>query len=382
VLQSGGEGLLIGGGTGILGHMVAPRSLLGRLTYGVGTSTGMAWVSGADADAIFREGLMGGAFSLGGGHGRQQQGAEWSPWSGKSGPALRLGTGSADPIPGRTPHGETVQIGGNGLPDYGGPIVRLVGPDQAPGAGANRAAPAPGEQLSLFDFTPAPAAQGETTTSPHPPAATAGDGFVFLPESTLMAPRQLSVFDMKPSVRGPAQAKGQRAAEWNRLMEFLYKFQPKPNATYEMNGVSYTHDAEGRVVRVTSDKNMMGTKEWVEGMAPTRWPSVYESYPGKTPGYDYGHVGGINAFGGNDILIQNRGGYPQEATFNRTGEWAVAEGRLFSAAYELQMKGQPFLKVAEVRNFVNGVPSEWRAHVESNGKIVYDSGWLKAPTPP
>jgi hypothetical protein len=51
------------------------------------------------------------------------------------------------------------------------------------------------------------------------------------------------------------------------------------------------------------------------------------------------------------------------------------------AVHELQTASKPFHKVAEVRNFIKGVPTEWRIYVESEGKIVYDSGWLQAPKP-
>ena len=154
-------------------------------------------------------------------------------------------------------------------------------------------------------------------------------------------------------------------------MAFLYDFEPQAGTTYNLGGVSYSFDLDRRLVKVSTDKVVRGV----------RWDYVNRAYPQKIPGFDYGHVGGIEAFGTNDILLQTRGGFPQAAAMNRVGAWRVAEEASNGIVFRLQSLGLEFNKVAEVRNFVNGVPSEWRLYVESAGSLVFDSGWLKANLP-
>jgi hypothetical protein len=290
--------------------------------------------------------------------------------SGRSSPFMVPELGAS-----RAPSGgnwRTVDFGGTGLPDYGIPKLRIGEPPvsanpqaAAPGSMASPATkPSPSGQLSLFDLGPPTVAQ--TPQAPIEPKAPAADpNFVYETEGGFMVPRQTSLLDIRPSVRGGTNR------TWYPLMKFIFHFEPKANSTHEMNGVSYRYDSEKRLVRVSSDKNMKGE----------RFESSYKDEYPKIPGFDYGHVGSVKEFGTKDVLLGPRGGFPQEANFNRSGAWRVAEERVFVAACQLEGQGKPFLKVAEVRNFVDGVPSEWRAYVESEGKLVYDSGWLKAPMP-
>jgi hypothetical protein len=199
------------------------------------------------------------------------------------------------------------------------------------------------------------------------------ENFILAKDSTSSyVPRQTSLFDLDPKFRFSRKKSTAKTAEWNNLMEFLYKFEPKAGQTYEMNGVLYTYDSDRRLVEVATNKSMEGA----------RWTRIYKKYPQKIPGYDYGHVGGIKEFGTNDLLVQLHGGFPQEAVFNETGTWRRAEDAAGVADLGLRTEGLPFEKIAEVRNFVNGIPSEWRIYVKSGDRIVYDSQWLKAPMPP
>jgi hypothetical protein len=235
-------------------------------------------------------------------------------------------------------------------------------------------------QLSLFGEDVLPlasnlevAAEQGRTAAAATRGASVAENFVPVEKgSELIVPRQLSLYDIEPALRPSALKGTAKVAEWNKLMEFLYKFEPAAGQTYEMNGVLYTYDAERRLVRVVADKNMIGA----------RWPGIYKKYPQQIPGYDYGHVGGVKDFGTNDLLTQIHGGFPQEAVFNQTGAWKVAEDAAGVATFSLQRQGLAFEKIAEVRNFVNGIPSEWRIYVKSGDRIVFDSQWLKAPMPP
>jgi hypothetical protein len=235
-------------------------------------------------------------------------------------------------------------------------------------------------QLSLFGEDVLPLASNVEVVAEQERAvvtaarnANVAENFVPVEEgSELMVPRQLSLYDIRPALRTSALKGSAKVAEWNRLMEFLYKFEPAAGQTYEMNGVLYVYDSERRLVRVVADKNMLGS----------RWPGIYKKFPQQIPGYDYGHVGGVKDFGTNDLLTQIHGGFLQEAAFNQTGAWKVAEDAAGVAAFNLQSQGLPFEKIAEVRNFVNGIPSEWRIYVKSGDGIVFDSQWLKAPMPP
>ncbi len=241
------------------------------------------------------------------------------------------------------------------------------------------AAPVP-EQLTLFDLgaptnKPVPAAPDAPTSIPYL------DDPAFVPRfegDTARVPRQLSLYDMRPSVRGSGATGQGPNRTWNNLMKFMFKFQPAPNATYEINGNRYSFDAEGRLTEVTSDKNMAPFNRPEES---GRWERGYDDAR-KIPGYDFGHLGGVETFGNNDMLMQSHGGFPQEAAFNRTGPWRQAEQGLINAARGLQAQGKTFTKSVQVRNFVDGVPSEWRACVVSEGATAYDSGWLSAPLPP
>jgi hypothetical protein len=73
ILRGGGTGLLVGGGMGGLGRAIAPTSVIGRVGLGAGGGAGLAWLSGSDSDAIFQQGVMGGAFALGGAFGERGQ---------------------------------------------------------------------------------------------------------------------------------------------------------------------------------------------------------------------------------------------------------------------------------------------------------------------
>jgi hypothetical protein len=218
----------------------------------------------------------------------------------------------------------------------------------------------------------------------RPPTPASGmDDPAFAPRfegDSLRVPRQLSLYDILPSMRGSGRTDSRAKASWNALMKSMYKFEPKPNTTYENNGSRYSFDADGRLVQVSSDKNMAPFNRHEVMGKDNRVPSAYRDAP-TLPGHDFGHVGSIETFGHNDFLLQAHGGFPQESTFNQEGEWRKAEQRVFSTALQLHEQGKPFLKVAQVRNFVNGVPTEWRAYVESEGQMAYDSGWLKASTP-
>jgi hypothetical protein len=231
-----------------------------------------------------------------------------------------------------------------------------------------------GEEAPTFGYRPPPILE-EPFPSPitnTPPPQVLPEEFVNV-DGTVY-PRQLSLYDIHPAIRGPGKApmySNARTAEWNKLMLFLYDFTPQAGETYEMNGILYSFDAEKRLVRVATDKQMMGL----------RVPKVASTFPNMPPGYDYGHVGAVKAFGTHDYLIQQYGGFPQEAIFNRSGAWRTAEDAMNSTALGLQAEGKPFVKVAEVRNFVNGIPSEWRLSVTSGGREVYNSGWLEAPVP-
>jgi hypothetical protein len=231
-----------------------------------------------------------------------------------------------------------------------------------------------GEEAPTLGYRPPPVLE-EPFPSPianTPPPQVLPEEFVNVDGNVY--PRQLSLHDIHPAIRGPGKApmySNARTAEWNKLMLFLYDFTPRAGETYEMNGILYSFDAEKRLVRVATDKQMMGL----------RVPKVASTFPNMPPGYDYGHVGAVKAFGTNDYLIQQYGGFPQEAIFNREGAWRIAEDAMNSKALALQAEGKPFVKVAEVRNFVNGIPSEWRLSVTSGGQEVFNSGWLKAPAP-
>ena len=65
---------------GFMGRVANPRSLVTRVGFGSGGSAGAAWLSGADSDQIFREALLGGAFSFGGVHGEQLGRTTRSRW--------------------------------------------------------------------------------------------------------------------------------------------------------------------------------------------------------------------------------------------------------------------------------------------------------------
>ncbi|MGB9370104.1 MAG: DUF4157 domain-containing protein [Xanthobacteraceae bacterium] len=198
------------------------------------------------------------------------------------------------------------------------------------------------------------------------------ENFILKKDTSSLLPRQTSLFDLSREWRSNQLNKRANVGEFNNLMEFLYKFEPKAGQTYEMNGVLYTYDADRRLIRVATDKSMVGA----------RWARIYQKHPQKIPGYDYGHVGGIKDFGTNDLLTQIHGGFPQQAAFNRTGLWRIVENRSGIVVAGLKDAGLPFEKIAEVRNFVNGIPSEWRIYVKSGDRIVYDSQWLTAPLPP
>ncbi|SEE85141.1 protein of unknown function [Rhizobiales bacterium GAS191] len=239
-------------------------------------------------------------------------------------------------------------------------------------------APSFGYRLTPPSFEPFPVEGSVPSLAPSAPVSlnpalgTLAEDFV--PEfegSNTLVPRQLSLFDIRPALRGAGRTGPQYSAEWNKLLEYLYAFEPRPGETYQIGGVSYSFDSEKRLVKVATDKVVRGV----------RWDYVNRAYPQKIPGFDYGHVGGIEAFGTNDILLQTRGGFPQAAFMNRSGAWRIAEQQSNSVVFDLQNRGLGFNKVAEVREFVNGVPTEWRLYVESGSNIVYDSGWLKAPQP-
>jgi hypothetical protein len=240
----------------------------------------------------------------------------------------------------------------------------------------------PSGQLSLFGdaetaFATAPKVGliGEESADALQGARGYSDLENFIPkkkDTNSYIPRQTSLFDLDPKFRVSRMKSTAKTTEWFNLMEFLYKFEPKAGQTYEMNGVLYTYDSDRRLVRVATNKDMVGD----------RWRRIYKKYPQKIPGYDYGHVGGVKDFGTNDLLTQIHGGFPQEAVFNQTGAWKVAEKDARIAASNLKTEGLPFEKIAEVRNFVNGIPSEWRIYVKSGDRIVFDSQWLKAPMPP
>jgi hypothetical protein len=282
--------------------------------------------------------------------------------------------GAADP---RVPTYNTWKPGGTGLPTYELPRFRLSMPGDPT---VNPSVAAPDPQLRLFDLGP------PTNAAPAPvdtvPRFNPVDDPAFAPRfegDSLRVPRQLSLYDIRPSMRGSGKTGNAASREWNNLMKFLYKFEPKPNSTLEINGNRYSFDAEGRLVEVTSDKNMASFNRPEE--AP-RWERGYADAR-KIAGYDYGHVAGVESFGNNDMLLQERGGFPQEANFNRTGAWRQAEAALTNTALRLQADGKVFRKTVQVRNFVDGVPSEWRAMVTVEGAAVpeYDSGWLSAPMP-
>ena len=251
------------------------------------------------------------------------------------------------------------------------------------------AAQPPSGQMSLFDLGSPNAAP--SVAVPKPPIALGVNDPAFAPRfqegdvvDSLRAPRQLSLYDILPEQRGgknptSAAAKG----KWNRLMKFLYHFEPKPNTAYEINGNTYHFDGEGRLVKVTSDKNMsaFGRAEF-ETRGDERIPMAYADAP-KAAGYDFGHVGGLKTFGNNDFLLQEHGGYLQQRTINQQGgAWFKAEAEVRSTALQLQSEGKPFQKVAEVGGFIDGVPTQWRIYLKSEGRIVAGSEEWITQAPP
>lgn len=184
--------------------------------------------------------------------------------------------------------------------------------------------------------------------------------------SPTMQPRQLEFFNLK---RPPSGSK----IKWNKFLRDLYAFKPPQGGGIVKIGEQLvTFDEQGNPIQVMTNRSMEGTR--VEYFA--------KNYPQRIKGFDFGHLGGRSEFGTNDWLSQFHGGFPMEAAFNRTGGWAIAEGKSGVAAHQLFEQGLPFLKVAQARGFVNGVPSEVRIYVESARNMVYDSDWMKAPLPP
>jgi len=250
--------------------------------------------------------------------------------------------------------------------------------------------PAPSGQLSLFDL-------GLPMTAPAvaaAPNATPTLGYndpAFAPRysegdlvDTLRVPRQLSLYDILPAQRGGNKPTSPAAkAKWNRLMKFIFQISPKPNSVLEINGNQYHFDNQARLVKVTSDKNMAAFNRYeVESSKDERIPMAYGGAP-KAPGYDFGHLGGLKTFGSNDFYLQERGGYLQERALNQSGAWSVAESAVRSKAYELQLQGKPFQKVAEVGEFVDNVPTKWRIYLESEGRVVAGSReWITQSPPP
>ena len=249
---------------------------------------------------------------------------------------------------------------------------------------------APSGQLSLFDL-------GLPMTAPAvaaAPNATPTLGYndpAFAPRysegdlvDTLRVPRQLSLYDILPAQRGGNKPTSPAAkAKWNRLMKFIFQISPKPNSVLEINGNQYHFDNQARLVKVTSDKNMAAFNRYVvESSKDERIPMAYGGAP-KAPGYDFGHLGGLKTFGSNDFYLQERGGYLQERALNQSGAWSVAESAVRSKAYELQLQGKPFQKVAEVGEFVDNVPTKWRIYLESEGRVVAGSReWITQSPPP
>ncbi|MDR3698742.1 MAG: DUF4157 domain-containing protein [Candidatus Sulfopaludibacter sp.] len=68
---AGGQGLLLGGATGLVGRGLSLKSLPLRIGFDVTTGAGIAYVSGASPDEVYRQGLLSTSLGLAGGLGEK-----------------------------------------------------------------------------------------------------------------------------------------------------------------------------------------------------------------------------------------------------------------------------------------------------------------------
>jgi hypothetical protein len=78
-LQAGGEGFLTGGGLGLVGRGFGFKSLPSRVSLDVGTSVVLSYLSGADQNEMYRQGLIAFGLGLGGALGERAFGAAPGP---------------------------------------------------------------------------------------------------------------------------------------------------------------------------------------------------------------------------------------------------------------------------------------------------------------
>ncbi len=162
-------------------------------------------------------------------------------------------------------------------------------------------------------------------------------------------------------------------AEWRRQGP---PFNPPVGGGTVMIGPrTYQYNAAGDLEEATTTELTLGVRD----------PVMYSGLPNlDTSREDFGHLLGID-FGHIDAQVGRFGGFRQASSVNRPlnantpSPWYDAERATLAEALRLQNSGQPLRVVAEARNFTNGVPAATRIYLESNGRIVRDSGWIANP---
>ena len=160
-----------------------------------------------------------------------------------------------------------------------------------------------------------------------------------------------------------------RRADWRAPTRFK---PPEGGGTRQFGPRSYTWDAQNNLVEASTTQLTLGIRDrtmfaGVEGV-------------GVAEGRDYGHLLGVD-FGTIDAQVGRYGGFPQRSSVNRPSggepaQWYNAERAVLAEALRLKEAGLPFRIVGEARGFENGIPSATRLRLESDGAIVFDSGWI------
>ena len=160
-------------------------------------------------------------------------------------------------------------------------------------------------------------------------------------------------------------------AGWNSYYRFT---PPQGGGVVEIGPRRYVYDAAGNPIEASTTDMSLGARE--RGQYQGGGPDY-------RPGDDYGHLLGID-FGHIDAQVGRAGGGPQASGVNRLGaggggDWYLAEREAARQAWGLKGNGEPMRVVAQAKDYVGTRAGSNRIYVESDGRIVYDSGWIANP---
>jgi hypothetical protein len=158
-------------------------------------------------------------------------------------------------------------------------------------------------------------------------------------------------------------------AGWRSAARFSV---PQGGGTFAFAERSYVFDANRNLTEASTTKLSLGVRD----------PAMYADAPDIRHGEDFGHLLGPD-FGHIDAQLGVHGGFPQTASVNRpiggAAPWYAAERTAKARALELDRAGVPYRVVGQGRGHMKGIPAHTRIFVESNGQVVFDSGWIANP---